>query len=232
MSLFRTLDIPCPSCAAPVSFDLVHSVNADRRPDLRAAILARTFQQKPCPACGHAFRMEPEFSYLDTGRKQFIAVWPASALRQWAAHEERSRNAFDKAFGASAPPEARSLGEGVQARAVFGWPALSEKIIATEAGIDDRVLELAKVGVLRNLDDAPVLGDVEFRLLGVEAEALVLGWIASGTEELTEVIRVPRAAIAEIEAEPAPWQALREEIAGDDALFIDFQRMLLPAEED
>lgn len=231
MSLFRTLDIPCPSCAAPVSFDLVHSVNADRRPDLRAEILARTFQQKSCAACGHAFRMEPEFSYLDTGRQQFIAVWPASVLPQWAAFEARSRGAFDKAFGSGAPPEARELGQGLRARAVFGWPALNEKIIAAEAGIDDRLLELAKVGVLRHLDDAPVLGDCEFRLLGVEPEQLVLGWIASGTEELSEVIRVPRTALTEIEADPAPWQALREEIGGDGALFIDFQRMLLPAEE-
>ena len=35
MSLFLTQELPCPSCRTPVSFELVHSVNADRRPDLR-----------------------------------------------------------------------------------------------------------------------------------------------------------------------------------------------------
>ena len=33
MSVFRTETVNCPSCATPVDFELVLSVNADRRPD-------------------------------------------------------------------------------------------------------------------------------------------------------------------------------------------------------
>ena len=39
MSLFKETVIDCPSCARELSFETVHSLNADRRPDLRAEIL-------------------------------------------------------------------------------------------------------------------------------------------------------------------------------------------------
>src|SRR5678815_2165427 len=74
MSIFKTVELPCPTCATRVSLELVHSVNADRRPDLRQAVLDGTFQREQCPACGLAFRVEPEFTYIDVGRGQFVTV--------------------------------------------------------------------------------------------------------------------------------------------------------------
>jgi hypothetical protein len=58
MSIFKTVELPCPTCATRVSFELVHSVNADRRPDLRQAVLDRSFQ-RAVPACGLAFAPSP-----------------------------------------------------------------------------------------------------------------------------------------------------------------------------
>src|SRR4051812_24232435 len=110
MSIFRTVEVTCPSCEATVRFDLVHSVNADRRADLRDAILDRSFQRQPCPSCGYEFRMEPEFSYMDMGRGQFLVVWPSQAVEEFEAYEERSRSRFEQAYGADAPPEARDIG--------------------------------------------------------------------------------------------------------------------------
>jgi endogenous inhibitor of DNA gyrase (YacG/DUF329 family) len=225
MSIFRTTEIPCPSCQTPVSFELVHSVNAGRRADLRQAILERTFQKQPCPSCGFAFRVEPELTYMDMGRGQFFAVWPGAKVAQWAEHEKRSQEAFDKAYGAAAPPEAQAIGKKLNARAVFGWPGLNEKLIAAEAGIDDHTLELAKVGVIRNLDEAPVAGNAELRLLGVEEENLVLGWIRGGTEDLMEVVTVPKAILAEIDAKPEAWQSLRDDLTGGP--FVDYRRLLI-----
>jgi hypothetical protein len=227
MSILRTVDIPCPTCRTAVSFELIISVNADRRPDMRQAILERTFQKQVCPACGHLFRVEPELTYLHIAQGLFVAVWPGSKLAQWKEYEERSRLAFDKAWGAAAPPEARAVGARLRARVVFGWPALSEKILAAQAGIDDRTLELAKIGVLRSLDAAPVAGDNEMRLLRVTDEQLVLGWVGTRSERVIEVVTAPRALIAEIEAAPQPWAALQEEVAS--GLFVDMQRALLAA---
>src|SRR4051794_2865036 len=75
MSVFRTANIPCPGCGGETAFNLVHSVNADRRADLRDEILGETFQQQACPGCGRAFRVEPEFNYLNLGRNQWITAW-------------------------------------------------------------------------------------------------------------------------------------------------------------
>ena len=225
MSIFRTQDIACPSCKTTVPFDLVHSVNAGRRADLRAAILDRSFQKQTCPSCAHAFRMEPEFSYMDQGRGQFFAVWPAGNVKDWKADEERSAATFDKAYGSGAPPEARDIGDKLTARAVFGWMALNEKLIAAEAGIDDVELELAKLALLRGLDQAPSPAANELRLLGVDKTNLVLGWFRNGSDVLSEVVNVSKTLLEEIRGKPETWKDLRKEISS--GLFVDYRRLFL-----
>jgi hypothetical protein len=225
MSIFNTTEIPCPTCGTKVSFELVHSVNADRRPDLRQAILDRSFQREACPACKYNFRVDPEFTYLNIQRGQYLAVWPLARLPQWKEIEARSQAAFDKSFGTGAPPEAKALGKKLTARVVFGWAALNEKLIAAEAGIDDRTLELAKGGVMGNLDTVPVGRGSELRLIAVQGDDLKLGWISTAGDELTDQVSVPRSVLAEIEAEPAEWQELRDEIAN--GMFVDLERSLV-----
>lgn len=227
MSIFRSNQIKCASCGSPVAFELVHSVNAGRRADLRDAILTRSFQKQPCPTCGFTFRVEPQFSYMDLGRGQFFAVWPATNVAEWPEFEKRSQEAFDKAFGPDAPREAKSVGAKLKPRAVFGWAGLNEKLIAAEAGIDDHTLELAKVGILRNLDEAQVGANVELRLLGIEGDELVFGWFRLGSEELREVVRAPRSVLAEIEATPDQWKALRDDLTKGS--FVDYRRLMLAA---
>ena len=158
MSIFRTVQVDCPSCEASVTFDLVHSVNADRRPDLREAILDRSFQRQPCPSCGYEFRIEPEFSYMDMRRGQFIAVWPSQAADDFESYEQRSRSRFEQAYGADAPPEAQDIGRLLTPRIVFGWIALNEKLIAQAGGVDDVLLELAKLALIRTDTEGPGLG--------------------------------------------------------------------------
>jgi hypothetical protein len=204
---------------------LVHSVNAGRRADLRAAIIDRSFQKQKCPACGFAFRVEPEFTYMDLGRGQFMAAWPAAYVAQWQEHEKRGLQAFDTAFGSAAPPEARAIGKKLSTRVIFGWTGLREKLIVAEAGIDDHTLELAKIGVIRNLDEAPMGGGSELRFLGLDQESLVLGWFRVGSEDLNEVVRLPKAILAEIDSTPAAWAALRQDInAGP---FVDYRRLVI-----
>jgi hypothetical protein len=225
VSIFRNADVACPSCKTVVHFELVHSVNADRRPDLRQAILDRSFQREKCMACGFVFRMEPEFSYIDIKRGQYIAVWPVSRLDEAAALEEKSHAAFERSFGSQAPGEARAIGKKVTPRTVFGWAALNEKLIAAEAGIDDRILELAKLGAIRNLDQAPMDSGTEFRLVEVQPDAIMLGWIRTATDQLLDVVSLPRAALAEIEAAPDDWAALRDDIGS--GLYVDYRKSLL-----
>ncbi|MGZ5769263.1 MAG: CpXC domain-containing protein, partial [Caldimonas sp.] len=149
MSVFHTQTINCPACATPVEFKLVYSVNADRRPDLRDAIIDGTFQRQPCPSCGTEFRVDPEFTYMELRHRLYIGVWPVAKRGQWQACAAKTAEIFEEGLGKRASPEAAKLGVGIEPRAVFGWPALVEKLIARQAGIDDRTLELAKVMALR-----------------------------------------------------------------------------------
>jgi hypothetical protein len=149
MSVFHTETINCPACTTPVQFKLVYSVNADRRPDLRDAIVAGTFQREPCPSC------------------------------------------------------------------------------ARQAGIDDRTLELAKVMALRHGSETPVPGKRELRLVEAGAEDFVLAWVRPADSRVESAMRVPRSLIAEIDAEPEPWKAMRDQVG--EGLVVDFQREMLAA---
>ncbi len=226
MSIFRTLSVACPVCATPIDFELVVSVAADRRPDLRDQILDGSFQRQPCPTCATPFRVEPEFTYMDIARRQYIGVWPTQKRGEWEAWASRTREVFDEALGARATPEAQRLGAGLDVRVVFGWPALAEKLVARDLGIDDRTLEVAKLAAMRSADETPLPGEAELRLVGTTDDALVLAWLGSGNDELP-LWRVPRTLLDEIEAEPAAWQAARAGVAAGDV--VDFQRELLAA---
>jgi hypothetical protein len=223
MSVFNTTPMACPACGASVDFELVHSVNAVRRPDLREAILDRSFQREACPSCGTSFRVEPQFTYLDMGRKQFLAVWPASDLPSWKAFETRSRSTYDLAFGPGT--DGAALAGALQARCVFGWLGLNEKLIAHEHGIDDVELEMAKMATLRTLGDIKLGIDREFRLVGANAEELIVGWLRTSSEDIDDEYSVPRQILGDIEAAPDSWAALRADVSGD--MFVDYRRLLV-----
>jgi len=227
MSLFRTYELHCPACNTPVRFDLVMSVSADRRPDLREAILDGSFQRKVCPACATAFRPEPEFTYIDFAHGQYIFVYPVekrSAWQEWAA---KATAIFDSTLGKGATKEAMTLGKKVDPRVVFGWPALIEKILAKQAGIDDRTLEVAKILVMQNSDEAPVPGKMELRLVGDKDGDLIFAWVHALDRKVGEAMRVPRSLIAEIETQPTAWKGVRDDVS--EGLVVDFQREMLTA---
>jgi hypothetical protein len=229
MSVFRTLNIPCPACGGETPFNLVHSVNADRRADLRDEILAATFQQMPCPGCGKEFRVEPEFNYLNLGRNQWIAAWPRASMAEWREYDTQARESFDDAFGENAPPGAQEMGRNIVPRITFGWAALREKLFVRDAGLDDVTVELAKAALIRASPTARAMTS-ELRLLAIEGEELVFGWIDSNNEKGIEINRVNRALLAEIEADQTTWEALRTQLSAE--LFVDINRLFLPQSEE
>src|SRR5437868_10649487 len=99
MSMFRTMMVNCPECGTAVDFKAVISVNADRRSDLRAAIIDGSFQRQPCPKCGKDFRLDPELTYVDVGRGQWIAAFPVAKLGHWKELEDQARATFAQAYG-------------------------------------------------------------------------------------------------------------------------------------
>lgn len=221
MSLFRTIQTDCPSCGVSASFDLVHSVNADRRPALRAELLAGTFQRLTCGACGDVFRLEPEFTYVDAGRKQWISVWPASRLGEWQQLEKKAVRTFQSFYGPGADPVAAAIGRDLVVRVVFGWEAIHEKLVAGELGVDDHLLELAKIALMRAGEATP---DSELRLYGREEGQFLLGLFEDGS--LIETLTVPPELLSEIAAAPEAWAALRSALTAGP--FVDVARLTVP----
>ena len=172
--------------------------------------------------------MEPEFVYMDIGRGQYIAVWPASKRGDWKACAHRSRAAFENTLGKDATPEAKRIGSKLTVRAVFGWPALVEKLLARQMEIDDRTLETGKLAVMRSEEEVPIPGIQELRLVGAQEDDALLAWVGAPLgEDTPPLLRVPRQLFADIDAEPATWEKVREQVAEGDV--VDFQREMLAA---
>jgi hypothetical protein len=224
MSLFRSTTAPCPNCGQPTTFEVCGSVNADRHPELRAAILDRTFQRVTCSHCQDNFQIAPRLSYLDVARGQWFAVFPLQQVDGWAAAEAEAQATFNLALGPDAGAAASEIGRGLQPRLVFGWRALREALIAQDAGLDPTRLELLKLLLIRGMDDPPLPLDAVLRLTGVDPASDDLQFeVLDRSDRTLEEMGVPRDLLDEPDRDPEGWAALRADLSV--GLFRDMQRL-------
>jgi hypothetical protein len=228
MSIFTEIKVRCPVCGADNDFSAVRSVNADRRADLRAAILDETFQRTTCTTCAASFRVDPDFAYVNADRGQWIAARPLVRLVDWKEQEQGAAETFHRVYGSGASAAVQAIGKKVRPRITFGWAALREKLVIVAHDLDDVSIELAKAAVIRGSVEAPIGSNTELRLLGVDASdrSLVFGWLQSSDEAEGSKLRLQRGVYDEIRADAnGDWADLR---AGVDAgLFVDLNRMML-----
>lgn len=227
MSIFHTATIACPDCGLSSDVSWSASVNADRRPDLRDAILDGSFQSESCPHCSRKLRLPPHLTYVDMTRGQWLVAASAAELTQWPVLEADAVKLFDASFGAGAPAAARSLAEGVRPRLVFGWPALREKLLCGELGLNDVDLELLKLALLRGASGIPIGDGLALRLEGGDAGMLTFAVIREETEERVAASEIPRELYDDIAADTATWAAQREQLAGHP--FVDTLRFMIGA---
>ena len=229
MSRVFSETFPCPWCDAPQEMGIVVSVNADRRPDMRKAMLDDSFQRGRCVACGTKYRAEPDLTYLDAAHKLWVLVEPARQLSEWPELEAAARDAFERAYGAEAPPSAQRLGQSMRSRIAFGWAGFREKVLCAEHGLDDATLELMKFALMRSLDDIPLADDAELRLVGVEGKRLDFAWVGSNSDRVLETMSASRVVFEEIERdESGAWNELREAVSAGP--FVDVNRLLVAAD--
>jgi hypothetical protein len=226
MSVFLPTTATCATCGKVAETELAASVNADRRKDLRAAIIDGSFQSLVCSGCGTEIRLPAHLTYIDIGRGQWILVEDTDRLEQWYDTEKDATALFDQAFGRGAPPLQRQMGAEIDARLVFGWTALREKLIAKQAGLDDGILEVLKISVLRNVPAPPLNDRTELRLIDVAEDGqLLLRWVNGVTEEGIVDLPLDRALYDTLAANLAPWQALLDDVRK--GLFVDMNRLLI-----
>jgi hypothetical protein len=225
MSLFHSAEVSCESCGHIQAIQWAGSVNADRRPDLRAAILDGTFQAVDCESCGASLRVPPKLSYMDMGRREWVLVEDYDGLAQWQEREANAQKVFDDLFGPGAPKAAQGLVEGVKVRLVFGWPALREKLRLTELGLDDELVELTKLAVIRGAQEVPLSGRQTLRVVDADGEEIELDVIDDETEATVATTRLPRGLYTDVEGNLSAWQPLRDQWSG--APFIDTARLFI-----
>lgn len=227
MSLFTNSNVTCPNCEAVVNMPAVGSVNADRRPDFREAILADTFQITTCPTCHEDFRLAPLFNYLDVEHGQWLAGLPAPRALDWLEVEDEIGGVFEASFGSNVPAAAREVADLLTVRVCFGWPALREKIYLRLAGLDDVTVELMKLDLMRRLKDAPFVQGTELRVDEVNDRVFAMVWIDAETEEVSQRFEAQRALYDAITAKPEAWAPLRAQLS--DGPFVDMQKLFLGA---
>jgi hypothetical protein len=223
MSIFLPAALKCPKCGAETDVQRNASVNVDRRPDLRVAILDGSFQSEACGECGTALRLPPHLTLLDLGRNQWIMAEPVSLLEQWQAAEADARTTYAETFGDDASPAARELAKDLKPRLVFGWPALREKLFAHDLGLDDVTLELLKIAIMREVDKPPMADQTELRLVGGDAKTLNFLWVVAETEAPLAALPVPREIYDDVAGDLEAWALLRVEFEGK--LFVDLRRL-------
>ena len=228
MSIFHLATITCTQCGTEASVERCASVNADRRPDLRAAILDGSFQATDCPKCGAKLRLPPHLTYLELRRDMWIAAEPAGQIEDWNHTEDDVWTVYDRSFGSGAPALVREMTEGVRPRLVFGWPALREKRIAVDLGLDDINVELLKMAIMRNINGSPLSDETELRLIGAEADALRFAWVHQVSEAPLTQLEVPREIYDGIAADTDAWGSVREKLEG--VFLVDLRRFIAGSE--
>lgn len=223
MSIFVPVTAQCRACGTEVHTDLAASVNADRRPDLRAAILDSTFQAMICPGCSTPVRLPAHLTYIDVGRGQWILTEDVSQFPHWRTTEAKARALYDQAFGGNAPPVAQEIGRQITPRLVFGWTALKEKLIAQESGLHDVVLELLKISILKNVPGPPMADLTELRLVEASETILTFRWTDERTEQALAELPVERDIYDSLAADLAAWSELKSEV--ESGLFVDMRRL-------
>jgi len=85
--------------------------------------------------------------------------------------------------------------------------------------------------VLKEVPEPPLKDQNDLRLVAVDGAELVLAWVSSEDEHVSNTLRVPRELYDEIAADNEDWKPLRDELSADP--FVDFNRLIAadPAEE-
>jgi len=173
MSIWTETQVHCPECSHAFLARTLEAANAARLVHLREAIIARELNRATCPRCLTEIVIERPMIYSDLERGEWIAVRRADELASWREHELAVRDSFRRHGREGAPPAIRTLCRQVRVRVVFGYDDLRDKVLAWTAGLDDAMVECAKLWALR---DRIILANPLQRVLldEVENDELVL----------------------------------------------------------
>lgn len=201
MSTIYSAAFRCADCGAVLDVRVADSLNANRLPDARRWVLDRTLFQQPC-TCGRTVTAIHPFLYADFDRGLWLQVLPEDARPGYHAHEADVLGAYRAAFDpATGPRFIEALAAMVAPRVVYGHEELREKVVGSDAGLDDAIVEALKLEVLVGHPDLLRRGVVLLTLDGADDVALrfrAYGFPPGGPGEVVGEITVDRATYREL----------------------------------
>jgi hypothetical protein len=164
-------DVRC-WCGATVSVFCADSINAERHPHMRDAILGRTLHVFECGACLGAIAVDKPLLYVDLGRGELYGVHPAGERGLEREHGEALIALWSSSVGDAAGGAAREAfaGDRFHVRVCYGLEELREKIIAHAAGSRDLVIEALKADAMAGRPELGRLAVIALRFDGVAAD--------------------------------------------------------------
>lgn len=225
MSTFVPSRIAC-RCGHGYDVEVANGLHISLRPDLRQQILDGTFHRFYCPVCGMTTMVDALLSFTDFPRRQWFTVAPSNGMpwrRKWLA---LARDSFQATMVNNAPEMVVGWGREMTRRLIFGLASLREKLIISDAGLDDRAVELLKIQLVRDLRGT-LSPDHYFHLTQVRDDKLTFE--RTHPDGLIRAFAVPRGLYDALAR--APQLSAWSDLAFPDGLLIDHRAMLVPDAE-
>ena len=151
MSMQRTVDIQCPSCAAVQQVQLYEVINVQQEPALKEALMHNQLNRVVCDSCELDFRVDLPLLYTDASHEVMIHWVPESQQ----ASREQILEEFDEAIERMSAQAGEALALPA-VRLVMSRVELVELIYMLEAGINQRVIEYIKYSIYNAMESRSI----------------------------------------------------------------------------
>ncbi|MDD7198620.1 CpXC domain-containing protein [Parafannyhessea umbonata] len=131
------VEFACPQCGTQIAFDAWTKVNGRDDPEVAKGIVDGSFCEFTCPTCGYTAHLSHPCLYLDPIHRACVYSVQGDQMRQGVESLFESLEDDDGIDGPS----------GSMRRIVFSREELADKVAALSTGLDDRALELLKLGI-------------------------------------------------------------------------------------
>lgn len=179
------VEFACPSCGERIGFDAWTKVNVRDDPELEDAVIEGAYCEFTCPSCGYEAHLAHPCLYMNPERGACVYL---------VAGEQMCRS-VEEMFAGMDEDDGRGGPGGSVRRIVTRREDLADKAAALKAGLDDRALELLKLGVTGSaMRGGRISPDDDYvvRFLGMEGDDLVFRIESEGGASMEGLI--PRGA--------------------------------------
>lgn len=154
MSRAREEKVTCPACGSPGTATIWDSVNPTVDPPLKTELLEGRLLTYVCPSCGSLTHLEHNLLYHDMDQE--LLIWLTYGPEK--VPDPRAMHLFEL------------LKLPYTKRIVRSSRHLAEKILAFDAGLDDRVIEVLKAVTWRQAFGPEPPGLDEYCFMGLESD--------------------------------------------------------------